>query len=143
MRALLLLLLILGGCMSAMKETGAAADELKLGGAWIGLDDTGAHWWRLQLDEGRRGRGGFETNGKVARYDVTSWAGDAQGGVQVDLVRNKEATALDRAPATIRLTGRSDGVRLRLRFGESEIVFLREDELLAARTRLHKRMTAE
>ncbi|MHC4848563.1 MAG: hypothetical protein ACYTEG_08925, partial [Planctomycetota bacterium] len=69
----LLLFLLLAGCMSMTKEAGEA-DPLRLRGAWFGLDDSGATWWRLQLDEGRRGRGGFETNGAVARYEITNWS---------------------------------------------------------------------
>ncbi|MHC4450331.1 MAG: hypothetical protein ACYS0E_09380 [Planctomycetota bacterium] len=135
----LLLFLLLAGCMSMTKDA-AIADPLRLQGAWFGLDDSGATWWRLELSEGRRGRGGFETDGAVARYEITNWSGDAQGKVRIDMVRGKDATALDRAPPSIRFTGRGDGTRLRLTLGKTEIELLREEQFLAAHDRLKKRM---
>ncbi|MHC4939893.1 MAG: hypothetical protein ACYTHK_13065 [Planctomycetota bacterium] len=136
---LLILLPVLAGCMAATKDAGQAALP-RLKGAWIGLDDSGATWWRLDLREGRLGKGAFESNGTVVRYDITSWSSDPQGGVRIDMVRGKEANALDRAPPTIRLTGRSDDTRLRLMHGKTEIVLLREQALIDSRDRLKKGM---
>ena len=144
MRLVLLLgLLAAAGCASKGRSEAAQADALALRGDWFGIDDAGALWWRLELDEGRRGLGGFESDGAVARYRVTDWTSEAEGAVVVEMVRAEEVSALDRAPRTIRLAGRSDGVRLRLHWGKSEIVLLREDELIPARNRLKARMEAE
>jgi len=133
---------LLAGCAMPAKDA-PAADALRLSGSWIGLDDAGEHWWRLELSDGRRGRGGFESNGAVARYEITDWTSDADGAVRVHLVRGDDATVLDAAPPSIRLAGKSDGVWLRLMLGKSEIVFLREDRLIGARDRLRKGMEAK
>jgi len=137
-----LALLLLAGC-AGMKSAQVGPDPLRLEGAWIGLDDRGAHWWRLSLVEGQRGRGAFESDGAVARYRVTDWSGDEEGAVRVHLARDAEATALDAAPRAIPLAGTCDGTRLRLTYGTREIVFLREDQLIPACKRLKARMEAE
>jgi hypothetical protein len=143
MRASVICLLVLAACMSRGREAVPAADALRLSGAWIGLDDAGARWWRLELGAGRAGRGAFESNGAVARYRITDWSSDAAGAVKVAMTRDDETTALDSAPRTISLKGKSDGVWLRLMLGKSEVVLLREDRLIPARNRLKERMAAE
>ena len=144
MRAYLVFLVVLGVCASMKTEPpGGLLDALQIRGTWIGLDNSGERWWRLQLDDGRVGRGGIAAGGGVARYRITDWSSAAAGRVRVDLVRGDDATALDRMPKSIRLDGKSDGVRLRMMHGKSEIVFWREDRLIAARNRLKKGMEAK
>jgi hypothetical protein len=134
--------LLLAGCAMPTKDA-PMADALRISGSWIGLDDAGEHWWRLELGEGRAGRGAFESNGAVARYSITDWTSEANGAVNVHLVRGDDATVLDAAPRMIRLSGKCDGVWLRLMLGKSEVVFLREDRLIGARDRLRKGMEAK
>jgi len=142
MRACTVILLVLAACQSSARD-GAAADRIRVGGKWIGLDESGARWWRLDLREGRVGRGAFESNGAVARYLVTDWTSDDDGAVLISMSRKNETTAVDAAPARLELRGKCDGVWLRLWLGRDQLVLLREDNLIPARTRLMDSMQTE
>jgi len=137
---ILVLVLLLGGCQSsAMKDTaGAAADETL--GVWIGLDDSGAMWWRLELGSGGRGKAAIARGSAVATYRITAWTVDDNGKTSVHLVRSGSATAADKFPASVKLSGASDDSRMRLAEGNAEVVFWREDRLIRQRNRLRQRM---
>ena len=137
---LLAMALLLGGCQSAMmKDTaGAAADETL--GVWIGLDDAGATWWRLELDGGGRGRAAIARGNAVAIYRITAWSMDENGKARVHLARSGSATAADKFPASVKLSGAADASRMRLAEGKAEVVFWREDRLIRQRNLLRQRM---
>jgi len=133
------LLLLLGGCMSAMKDSArAAADETV--GIWFGLDDAGETWWRLELSDGARGKAAIARGNVVALYRITAWAIDEAGKTSVHLQRSGTVTAADKFPASIKLVGAADDNRLRLAEGHSEIVFWREHLLIRQRNLLRQRM---
>ena len=137
--ALIGLMLLLGACASAMKDTaGAAADETI--GVWLGLDDSGATWWRLELGAGGRGKAAIARGNAAATYRVTAWSIEEGGKARVHLARSGSATAADKFPASVKLAGASDDNRMRLAEGTSEVVFWREDRLIRQRNLLRQRM---
>ena len=132
------------GCASMTKSKQAVgADEAEQIGTWIGLDATGEAWWRLQLDTNATGRAGIALGANAATYRITHWETGPLGAVSIEMRRDAvEASALDRLPAHIKLSGASDGKRLRLRHGSQELVFWREDTLIRQRNLLKQRMAA-